>query len=196
MNKSRLAVFPYTPFFSIVLYQLFFGSIASCENSPASDISVENVIFSIGTIGQSMSDFTGSGYGDIENFECTVGADCSTETFPPQMYKPSTPIKHRTIGASSVRIFFNLRQPYENLFLRLARAGSETTIVTLDDEKVFKVTSTMLGSDERRKYGSYDLAFGSLGQGTHNIHLTVEDEYNGNGRFWWDALILISTDKN
>ena len=196
MNNSHLALFPHTVLFSIVLSQLFLCSIANCENSPASDISRENVIFSIGTIDQGMSDFTGTGYGNIENFECTVGVDCSTETFPPQLYKLSTPRKHRTIGTSSVRIFFNLTQPYENLFLRLARAGSETTVVTLDDEKIFKVTSIMPGSDERRKYGSFDLALGSLGQGTHNILLTVEDEYNGNGRLWWDALILISTDNN
>jgi hypothetical protein len=196
MNKSLTALISFPVLFSIVISQLLFCSIASCENSPASDTSIENVLFSIGTVDQSMSDFTGTGYGNIEKYECTVGVDCSTDTFPPQMYKQSTPIKHRTVGASSVKILFNLSQPYENLFLRLARGGSETTIVTLDDEKIFKVTKTMLGSDERRKFGSYDLSLGSLGQGTHNIHLTVLEEYNGNGIFWWDALILISPNEN
>lgn len=196
MKKSRTALFPSTVLFSIVLSQLFFCSIAGCENSSASDTRRENVLFALGTVDQSMSDFTGTGYANIEKYECTVGVDCSTETFPPQMYKPSISNKERTIGASSVKIFFNLSQPYENLFLRLARAGSETTIITLDDEKIFRVIRTMLGSDEKRKYGVYDLSLGSLGQGTHNICLTVEDEYNGNGKFWWDALILISTDEN
>jgi hypothetical protein len=75
---------------------------------------------------------------------------------------------------------------------RIVKAGSETTIVTLDDDKRFYVTSSMLGSDELRKYGSYDLSLGSLDQGTHSIHLAVGENNYGNGRYWWDALILIS----
>jgi len=33
---------------------------------------------------------------------------------------------------------------------------------------------------------------GRLDEGVHNIHLSIADESDGNGRYMWDALILIS----
>ena len=51
-------------------------------------------------------------------------------------------------GVSRVRINFNLIKAFENVILRLVRAGAEITIVKLDDKEIHSVTSIMLASGE------------------------------------------------
>ena len=190
MNNSFPAL--YLVLFFIAVSQLLFCPAARSGNSPASDTATENILFAIGVVDRSSRDFTNPVIHKVDEYECTVGVDCSTEAFPGQLHITSTPIDERVGGVSSVKINFSLSQPYENLFLRLARSGTEAAIVTLDDDKNFKVTGKMLGSDENPMYGSYDLAIGSLDQGAHNIRLTIDEESDGNGVFWWDAIILFS----
>jgi len=192
MSKSRIVLFSHAVLFSIVISQVLFCSLASCKTSSASEADTGTIIFEIGIINQSRSDFPANDFNGIDDYKCTVGVDCSTETFPNTMYKQPAPRYADSVGVAFVTIFFELNKSHENLIFRIARAGSETTIVTLDDDKRFNVTSNMLGSDENLQYGSYDLSLGSLSQGTHNIHLALDNDRYGNGRYYWDALILIS----
>ena len=192
MSKSRIVLLSHAVLFSIVISQVLFCSLASCKTSSASEADTGTIIFEIGIINQSISDFPANGFNGVDDYECTVSVDCSTETFPVHMYKLPVPRGSDSMGVAFVTIFFELNKSHENLIFRIVRGGSETTIVTLDDDKRFDVTSSMLGSDERRKYGNYDLSLGSLGQGTHSIHLAIGENNHGNGRYWWDALILIS----
>jgi hypothetical protein len=170
---------------------LIFISICSLATK-SSEADTGTIIFQIGIINESHTDFPAYSFKGVDDYKCTVGVDCSTETFPGHMYKQPAPRHSDSSGVAFVTIFFELNKSYENMIFRIARAGSETTIVTLDDDKRFYVTSSMLGSHELLNYGSYDLSLGSLDQGTHSIHLAVGENNYGNGRYWWDALILIS----
>ena len=192
MIKFRFVLCFYAVLISIVISPIFLCSFASCKTSSSSEADTGTIIFEIGIINESLSDFPANSFKGVDDYKCTVGVDCSTETFPVHMYKQPAPRDSDSLGVAFVTIIFELNKSHENLIFRIARAGSETTIVTLDDDKRFDVTSSMLGSDERRKYGSYDLSLGSLGQGTHSIHLAIGENNYGNGRYWWDALILIS----
>ena len=88
-------------------------------------------------------------------------------------------------------ISFRLDQAYNNVILRLARGGAETTVVTIDGKQTYLVTDTMLGSGEGFGVGVYNLELGTLKKGVHTIQLTVADDGKGNGAYQWDALSLI-----
>ncbi len=165
---------------------------SGCMAPKMSQADTGTIIFQIGIINESHSDFPAYSFKGVDDYKCTVGVDCSDETFPPHIYNQPARRFGDSLGVAFVTIFFELNKSHENMIFRIARAGSETTIVTLDDDKRFYVTSSMLGSDEQRQYGSYDLSLGYLDQGTHSIHLAVGENNYGNGMYWWDALILIS----
>ncbi|NNK94010.1 MAG: hypothetical protein HKP41_06630 [Desulfobacterales bacterium] len=192
MSKSRIVLFPLALLISTVIFQVLFCFFVSCKTSLSPEADTGTIIFEIGIINDSLSDFPANSFNGVDDYKCTVGVDCSAETFPVHMYKQPVPKGSDSMGVAFVTIFFELNESHENLIFKIARAGSETTIVTLDDDKRFDVTSSMLGSDERRKFGSYDLSLGSLGQDTHSIHLAIGENNYGNGRYFWDALILIS----
>jgi hypothetical protein len=191
MSKSRIVLFPLAVLFFTVISLVLFCDLVSCKTSSSSEADTGTIIFQIGIINESQMNFPATSFKGVDDYKCTVGVDCST-TFPAHIYKQPAPRVTDSLGVAFVTIFFELNKSYENMIFRIARAGSETTIVTLDDDKRFYVTSSMLGSDEQRQYGSYDLSLGSLDQGTHSIHLAVGENNYGNGRYWWDALILIS----
>ena len=95
------------------------------------------------------------------------------------------------LGVAKVIINYNLNQTYERVFLRIARKGTGTTIVKLDDSVSHSVTSKMLDSGPYDRYGSYDLGLGTLNAGIHNIKLIMEKGGMGRGRYAWDAIILL-----
>ena len=192
MSKSRIVLFSLAVLFSIAISQVLFCPLVSCKTLSKSEADTGTIIFQIGIINESLSDFPANSFKGVDDYKCTVDVDCSTETFPVHMYKQPAPRLADSLGVAFVTIYFELNKSHENLIFRIVRGGSETTIVTLDDDKRFDVTSSMLGSDERRKYGSYDLSLGSLDQGTHSIHIAIGENNYGNGRYWWDALILFS----
>jgi len=88
------------------------------------------------------------------------------------------------------KINFRLEQTYNDVVLRLARGGDETTVVTIDGKRTYIVTNTMLGSGEGYRVGVYNLKLGTLKKGRHSIELTVEDDGKGNATYQWDALSL------
>jgi hypothetical protein len=90
-----------------------------------------------------------------------------------------------------VVIDFSLGRTYDGVVLRLAREGSETTVVTVDGTSDYHVTAEMLGSRDGNHLGACDLAVGPLEGGGHTIVLTVLDEGKGGGGYFCDALKLL-----
>jgi hypothetical protein len=148
------------------------------------------VIFKLGQEDKSEYDFTARSFKDNPEYTCHVGVDCSTETFPPGMYRLFPGYVNRDVKC--VTIIFDLKRHYKELVLRLARSGSETTVVVIDGTQTYHVTGEMLGSREGNIFGVYNLSLGSFDKGTHTIVITVADDGIGNGTYGWDALALIA----
>ena len=147
---------------------------------PAIDAGADGVLFAIGKEDSSRYDFKRTGWTIIG-----VGL------FYPHLYATSAAEAWNSSAVARVRIIFNLSRSFEKLNLRLVRAGSETTLVTLDNTNNYKVTSDMLGSNEYN-FGSYEPNLGPLEKGIHNIELSAADDGKGNGRYGWDAIALIA----
>ena len=94
-------------------------------------------------------------------------------------------------GVKRIIITFRMEQSYDNVILRLARAGGETTMVTMDGNQTHLVTAEMLGSADHGGFGAYDLMVGGLKTGVHTIEMSVPDDGKGNGGYSWDAISLI-----
>ena len=148
------------------------------------------VIFKIGEEDNDYTEFKASGFSDQSDYTCTIGVDNVNETFPQKLL---TAERTSPSGVQYVKIIFTLDKKYSNLVFRLARGGGETTVVTIDGENEYNVTSEMLGSDEGLIYGQYNLMLGTLDKGTHTIELTVTDGEKGNNGYDWDALSLFNS---
>lgn len=176
---------------SMILFATI-GCVAVRPVPPAIDAGTDGILFAIGKEDGSRYDFKQYGWTDIHEYEHTVGIDSVDGAFPSHLYATSAANTWDSSAVARVRIVFNLDRSFERLNLRLVRAGSETTIVKLDNKESYKVTSDMLGSNEHSGFGSYDLNLGPLGKGVHNIELSVADDEKGNGRYGWDAIALIA----
>jgi predicted ester cyclase len=123
-------------------------------------------IFAIGREDNSYGEFRSNGFSELTEFTCTVGVDCLTEMFPNGLNR-----EHLRLYAHSsverITIQFSLEQAYNNVVLRLARAGSETTVVTIDGKRTYFVTNEMLGSSEGWTVGVFNLRLGTLEEGVH-----------------------------
>jgi hypothetical protein len=126
------------------------------------------VIFAIGQEDKSYSEFRLRGFKGQSEYTCRVGVDCSSEAFPRRLYRASIPgYNTEDSGVERVTIMFTLDQAYKNAVLRLARAGNETTVVTVDgeQERTHRVTDTMLESGDGYVSGVYNLTLGALKKG-------------------------------
>jgi hypothetical protein len=145
---------------------------------------VDNVFFAIGREDKSDNEFEFTM--GMSEYRCTVGVDCSTEAFPTGLG-----LAWYGLGVERIIISFRLNQAYDNVILRLARGGAETTVVIVNEKQKYFVTDTMLGSGEGYIVGVYNLELGTLKKGVHSIEMSVADDGKGNGTYAWDALSLI-----
>jgi len=151
------------------------------------------IILQIGQVDKSNHEFASTGFSYVTEFNCTAGIDCAAATFPMRLYRLSDYPKYADdSGVVRITINFTLDQDYKEVVLRLARAGAETTVVTVDRKRTYLVTNTMLGSNEGYVHGVYDLMLGSFKKGTQTIQLTVADDGIANGSFVWDAIALFA----
>ncbi len=150
------------------------------------------VLFAIGQVDESHREFKGIGFSGIHDYRCAAGTDCVAESFPGSSYRMSAARTWDFSGVAQIIINFTLDQAYNNLVLRIARAGAETTVVTVDEKQNHRVTNTMLKSNEGFIHGAYDVGLGAFNKGTHTIQLTVADDGKGNGRHIWDAIVLVA----
>jgi len=150
------------------------------------------VLFAIGQVDKSNSEFKEYGFKGIHDYKCAVGTDCVAESFPARSYRMSAVKIADRNGVAQITINFTLDQAYNNLVLRIARAGAETTVVTVDEKQNHRVTNTMLKSNEDGIYGAYDVGLGAFNKGAHTIQFTVEEDEKGSGRHSWDAIVLVA----
>ena len=148
---------------------------------------VDNVFFTIGREDKSDREFRSLGLNEITEYRCRVGVDCSTEAFPAYLNRGAT---YAYGGVERIIISFRLDQSYNNVILRLARGGDETTVVIVDGKQTYRVTNTMLGSGEGFRVGAYNLEISSLKKGVHTIEMSMADDGKGNNIYQWDALSL------
>jgi len=175
-----------------------FGLIAGClsrlseeaTNDPDTSRPVEKVIFEIGQEDKSYFEFNRSGFLQTTEYRCTGGVECSTEAFPE--YLTLAESGYSVYGVERIIISFRLDQTYDDVTLRLARGGDETTVVRVDQNETYLVSNTMLGSGEGFHVGVYNLKLGELKRGRHRIELTVADDGKGNAAYQWDALSLVA----
>jgi hypothetical protein len=154
-------------------------------------VSESKVLFAIGQEDKSDREFRSSGFMGSTEYRCRVGVDCSTETFPAYLNRAGN-TGYAYGGVERIIIVFRLDQAYNNVILRLARGGDETTVVRVDRRKTYLVTNQMLGSGEGYRVGVYNLKLGALKKGRHRIEMTVADDGKGNATYQWDALVLFS----
>jgi hypothetical protein len=114
------------------------------------------VIFEIGKEDKSALEFRRSGFMEQTEYRCRVGVDCSTEAFPEYLNRAGY-WGHLDSGVERITIIFRLDQAYNNVILRLARGGDETTVVTVDRKRTHLVTNTMLGSGEGYRVGVLEM---------------------------------------
>lgn len=167
------------------------SSVIGQEVPPAIEVGSDGVLFAIGVVDGDVSEFQQFDWEGIKDYECTVGVNCDSKNFPGYIMRRSLSDRWDYLGIAQITINFNLNQTYERVALRIARKGSGTTIVKLDDSVSHSVTSKMLDSGPYDNYGSYDLGLGTLDAGIHNIKLTMEEGGMGRGRYGWDAIILL-----
>lgn len=148
----------------------------------------ENVIslVQIGREDGSPGEIAHSGFRDVDEFRWTPQQPPEASDFPFGHFVEGL-VTNR--GVARVIIEFDLQRSYEQVVLRLAREGSETTVVRVDQGAEHRVTGEMVGSRDGNHFGSYDLALGPLQKGIHMLVLTVLNDGKGPG-YAWDALKL------
>ena len=165
------------------------GVLAAAEPDTSRPVGKE--LFTIGQEDKSYFEFRSTGFMRQPEYTCRVEADCEAEAFPRRLYRAPIP-SYVGDGVECIAISFTLGHDYNEVVLRLARAGAETAVVTIDGKRTHLVTNSMLGSNEGTIFGAFNLTLGALNKGTHTIQLTVADDGTGNGRHSWDALALFA----
>ncbi len=145
-------------------------------------------IFTIGEEAHNYSDLANTGFRDVVEFTCHAGLDCEGTDFPAALYLRNAELY--SDGVREVTIAFDLTRDYSEVILRLVRAGSETSAVTVDGETTHYVTNEMLGSAEGWIVGSFDLSLGAMDEGNHAIALAIREDGKGNEQLGWDALSM------
>jgi hypothetical protein len=145
-------------------------------------------ILEIGQEDGSYAEFANKGFRDIDEFHCSMEQVPSADTFPLGHFIDGV-VTDR--GVSRVVFDLTFDEAYDRVVLRLAREGSETTIVTVDEKTEYQVTAEMLGSRDGNHFGVYDLIVSPLEKGEHTIVLTVLDDGKSAGHYAWDALKLL-----
>jgi len=175
------------------------AGLTGCASGPDVDgIPARRVVFSIGQRDNSYYEFTAHESLDPPQYECTVGIDCSTETFPVGMswseeHVHQNPPFVDEEDVESIKIHFSLVWYYTHLTLRISRGGDETLLVTLDDRDPVPVTAAMQGSDDNWQPATFDLDLGSVTRGNHTLLFTVHPtDGEGFPYFGWDALLLFT----
>ena len=153
----------------------------------------DTVLFSIGIEDEDWREFKNSGFQGQNELLYVVGVNCSADNFPHYLHLTTDDPYYDERGVMRIEISFTLDKLARNVVFRLARAGVETTEVSVDVEEKYIVTDSMLGSKEGYIVGSYDLEIGSLNKGSHTIELSVADDGKGNGAYEWDALVLYTS---
>lgn len=165
----------------------------TAQEAPPVTPGPDGIIVAFGEEDHRYEDFARSGYEGVHKYECVVGVDCDTASFPDAIYdlaQMPSPYYERSAVAEA-RIRCNLMDDTDGVTLRLARGGSETAVVQVDDRPRIELPPDMFDppTKDGGGYGVYDLRLGTLDRGDHVIRLMMKSG-TGNGAFGWDAVIL------
>jgi len=151
-----------------------------------------NIVFAIGDIDKSYTDFNYRDFENIRRVKLTVDGIVDPKLLPMRLINPNGDYSPDLMNAvEEVLLEFYLKKDTDKLVLVLARGGDSDTNVLIDERDTYRITPKMLGSDEGPQFGSYELDLGSLNKGPHTITLTMPDDGLGyNGSYKWDAIIL------
>ena len=151
-----------------------------------------NPIFTIGELNKSPNEFLGMDFRKVHKLELDADGIVDPTKIPRRLIHPDGANSPDSSDAvKEISINFKILDEESGLFLRIARAGDSDTLVIIDNINEYRVTPEMLGSDEGRIFGAYDLHLGTLNKGNHNILLTMPDDGLGSdGTYSWDAIIL------
>ncbi len=144
------------------------------------------VIFTVGTEDGSDREFRGHGWTGIEEYAFRAGLDADNK-FPAELHVRGV---YQSYGVVTLKVTFLAQRYYDKAILRLVRGGDETGVIAVDGLASYQVTSSMLGSGEGFRAGSYELDIGVLQKGEHTLTFTVLEDGKGNGSYQWDALEL------
>ena len=144
------------------------------------------VIFTIGKEDGSDREFLSHGWTGTEEYIFRVGVDTDNQ-FPAELHLRSV---YEGYDVVRLKITFSANNSYDKAILRIVRGGDETSVVTVDGQRMYQVSSSMLGSGEGFRSGSYELNIGSLQKGEHTLTFTVLEDGRGNGAYQWDSLEL------
>jgi hypothetical protein len=189
MNKPRLTIL--IPLSILVLAAIAITVLLICRSHLGKGwiVSNQNVVFRIGKEDKSDLEFKKTEWSGQKEYVCQIGINDKDSAFPAELYVHGS--VYENYGVEKLEIVFTLERT-EDLVLRLARGGEETTVVSIDGKNPLEVTSVMLGSGEGFQAGSYELELGTLDKGEHRISFSVKDDKKGNGSYQWDAIKLYS----
>lgn len=148
----------------------------------------ELAILEIGKEDGGYAEFANNRFRDLDEFCCTTEQVPSADACPLGHFVEGV-VTDR--GVSRVVFDLTFDKACDRVVLRLAREGSETTVVTVDEQTEYQVTAEMPGSRDGNHFGVYDLQVGPLETGRHTIVLTVLDDGKSIGGYAWDALHLL-----
>ena len=162
------------------------------EDIPIVQPNASGVLFTIGDEDGVRYPYKKSGWSGIDQFACTIGKDCDVSTFPSHLRTTSSEADWADTAVERVRVKFATSAPFDDVVLRLVRAGAETIVVRLDDREDMMVTKSMMTPKtyEHSGFGAVNLQLGRVNAGTHVLQLSVAEDGEGNARFGWDSILL------
>lgn len=177
---------------AIFLFPIHFLINANHAIGASDGFPICNPIFTIGELNKSHNEFLGADFRKVHKLEIDADGIVDPTMIPGRLVHPDGDNSPDSSDAvKEISINFKILDEESGLFLRIARAGDSDTLVTIDNINEYRVTPEMLGSNEGRVFGAYDLHLGTFKKGNHNLLLTMPDDGLGsNGTYFWDAIIL------
>ncbi len=167
---------------------------ALAQDAPPLVPNQDGVIFQIGKDDKFRVEFKSGGWRGVEEFECTVGIDCSDELFPTRLSAKRAADYYDSSTVQRIKINFNLGEDQEGLVFSVARFGIETSVVRFDEAQPIVITPDMMNPPSGEDvWGRFDLSLGPASAGLHQIELSVLNDELGTGRHSLDVIFLTAS---
>jgi hypothetical protein len=170
------------------------SGMANAEDVPVLEPDSQGAFFILGKEDGYRYGYRTSGWSLVDEHACIIGVDCHSKPFPSHLRTASGSMEWADTAVERVTITFQFGEGYDDVILRLVRAGAETIVVRLDDRDEINVTKSMMvpRTYEHSEFGAHDLMLGHLEAGMHTLQLSVAEDGEGNSRFGWDSIQLLT----
>ena len=176
---------------ALLAFSMSNGVAVAQGNGPELLPGEDGIVFVIGEFDGNRVEFQRTGWEGVNDFRCTAGVDCLAESFPMRI-RAASATQWDAVAVESITISFRLAEDLEAARLVLARAGDETSVVSLDGREIGTYTHDEIGAGEGPIYGQLAISLGMLDAGPHTLTLRVADDGTGNQRHSLDAIALRS----